>query len=99
MICFLPFSVKAKLKQTWVLMVLMVLSEDYTPKYTVAESRLIPLSLAAVRGGVSGVFPTPPQGIPDGTCREFVKKWRICPRGLPAGQGSGVWSAPGPPLT
>ena len=64
----------------------MVLSDDYTPKYAVAEGRLIPLSLAAVRGGIGG-FSHPPQGIPDGTCREFVKKWRICPRGLPAGAG------------
>src|SRR5437773_2070530 len=40
---------------------LMVLSDDYTPKYTVAESRLIPLSLAAVRGAIGG-FSHPPSG-------------------------------------
>src|SRR5438034_1949924 len=39
----------------------MVLSDDYTPKYAVAEGRLIPLSLAAVRGGYRGFFP-PPSG-------------------------------------
>ena len=47
-------------------MVLMVLSEDYTPKYTVAESRLIPLSLAAVRGGYRGFFPPPLREFPMG---------------------------------
>ena len=67
-------------------MVLMVLSEDYTPKSTVVESRRIPLSFVAF-WGLSGVFPTPPQGIPDGTCREFVKKWRIYP---PAAGRAGI---------
>src|SRR5439155_25494053 len=66
-------------------MVLMVLSEDYTPKSTVVESRRIPWSVVAF-WGLSGVFPSPPQGIPDGTCREFVKKWRIYP---PAGGPGG----------
>jgi len=34
----------------------MVLSEDYTPKYTVAESRFIPMSYSIVIGGRPGGY-------------------------------------------
>ncbi len=34
----------------------MILCEDYTPKYTVAEGRLIPMSYSIVIGGRPGGY-------------------------------------------
>src|SRR6266705_675507 len=69
----------------------MVLSEDYTPKYTVAESRLfqcpIPLSLAAARGGIGG-FSHPPSGNSRWDVSRIREKVAYLPPGRGPGRGS-----------
>src|SRR6266480_2208228 len=72
----------------------MVLSEDYTPKYTVAQSRLIPLSLAAVRGGIGG-FSHPPSG----NSRWDLSRIREKVAYLPPGRGPGRDPGSGPRRT
>src|SRR5438034_7027877 len=72
----------------------MVLSDDYTPKYAVAEGRLIPLSLAAVRGGYRGFFPPPSGNSRWDLSRIREKVAYLPPRAAGRGRDPGFWAAP-----